>query len=82
MKPIQPALAGRETDRVNAVKIVSTQVEGDDMLRMVALALGVPTEHAEKAQLLSRIEAQIADLKTKLQLVLDRLRSHNLFSAA
>lgn len=50
-----------DRNRVNAVKIVSTQVEGDDMLRMVALALGVPTEHAEKAQLLSRIEAQIAD---------------------
>lgn len=48
-----------DRNRVNAVKIVSTQVEGDDMLRMVANALGVATENAEKAQLLDRIERQI-----------------------
>ena len=30
----------------------------------------------------AQLEAQIADLQTKLQLVLDRLRSHNLISAA
>ncbi|MEK6636942.1 MAG: XrtA/PEP-CTERM system-associated ATPase [Pseudomonadota bacterium] len=50
-----------DRNRVNAVKIVSTQVEGDDMLRMVANALGVPTDNAEKAQLLDRIERQIND---------------------
>lgn len=50
-----------DRNRVNAVKIVSTQVEGDDMLRMVANALGVPTENAEKSQLLDRIERQIND---------------------
>jgi general secretion pathway protein A len=48
-----------DRNRVNAVKIVSTQVEGDDMLRMVAAALGLPTENAEKSQLLDRIERQI-----------------------
>ncbi len=50
-----------DRNRVNAVKIVSTQVEGDDMLRMVANALGVVTENAEKAQLLDRIERQVGD---------------------
>jgi hypothetical protein len=30
----------------------------------------------------AQLEAQIADLQTKLQLVLDRLRSHNLISAS
>ena len=50
-----------DRNRVNAARIVSTQVEGDDMLRMVAQALGLPTEHAEKAQLLDRIERQVRD---------------------
>lgn len=48
-----------DRSRVNAVRIVSTQIEGDDMLRMVALALGQATEQAEKAQLLDRIERHI-----------------------
>lgn len=50
-----------DRNRVNAVKIVSTQVEGDDMLRMVAAALGLPVDGVDKAQLLGRIEAFIAD---------------------
>jgi general secretion pathway protein A len=50
-----------DKNRVNAVKIVSTQVEGDDMLRMVAVALGLPTENVEKAQLIDRIERFIHD---------------------
>jgi general secretion pathway protein A len=50
-----------DRNRVNAVKIVSTQVESDDMLRMVTSALGLPTENAEKSQLLDRIERQIQD---------------------
>lgn len=54
-------MATLDHDRVNAVKIVSTQVEGDDMLRMVAGALGLSTENAEKSQLLDRIERQVGD---------------------
>lgn len=50
-----------DRSRVNAVRIVSTQLEGDDMLRMVALALGIATEQAEKAQLLDRIERYIQE---------------------
>jgi len=43
--------------RLTAVKIVSTQVEGDDMLRLVAQGFGVTDEMLPKAQLLQRIEA-------------------------
>ena len=50
-----------DRNRVHAVKIVSTQLEGDDMLRMVAVALDVPASDTDKAQLLSRIENFIAE---------------------
>src|SRR3546814_19177479 len=40
-----------------AVKVVSTQVEGDDMLRLTAQAFGVPADGADKAVLLGRIES-------------------------
>jgi general secretion pathway protein A len=47
--------------RVQAIRIVSTQVEGDDMLRLTAQGLGLPTEGVEKAQLLDRIERHLMD---------------------
>jgi general secretion pathway protein A len=47
--------------RVAAIRIVSTQVEGDDMLRLTAQGLGLPTEGVEKAQLLDRIERHLTD---------------------
>lgn len=50
-----------DRNRVNAVKIVSTQVESDDMLRMVAIALGIPVDGADKAQLLGRTENFISE---------------------
>ncbi|WP_336972598.1 XrtA/PEP-CTERM system-associated ATPase [Sphingobium aromaticiconvertens] len=42
--------------RLTAVKIVSTQVEGDDMLRLAAQSFGLSADGAPKAQLLQRIE--------------------------
>jgi general secretion pathway protein A len=54
-------MASVDPARVNAVKIVSTSVGRDDMLRMAAQALGIATEGAEKAQLLGRIEAYLND---------------------
>lgn len=42
--------------RLNAIEIVSTQVEGDDMLRLVAQGLGVDTDGTSKALLLDRVE--------------------------
>ena len=43
--------------RLTAVKIVSTQVGGDDMLRLTAQSFGLPTEDMPKAQILRQIEA-------------------------
>ncbi|MEZ5655877.1 MAG: XrtA-associated ATPase [Sphingobium sp.] len=43
--------------RLTAVKIVSTQVEGDDLLRLVAQQFNITDANVSKAQLLQRIEA-------------------------
>lgn len=50
MNTIDPA-------RLTAVKIVSTQVEGDDMLALVAQQFGIADEALPKAQMLKAIEA-------------------------
>lgn len=42
--------------RLTAIKIVSTQVEGDDMLRLAAQGFGIAADGVAKAQLLQRIE--------------------------
>ncbi len=47
--------------RLTAIQIGSTQVEGDDILRLAAQGLGVATEGAAKAQLLARIERALLD---------------------
>ncbi len=47
--------------RVAVVKLVSTQVEGDDVLRLAAQGFDVPTEGVAKAQLLARIESYLVD---------------------
>ncbi|USI72123.1 XrtA/PEP-CTERM system-associated ATPase [Sphingomonas morindae] len=49
-------MAGIDRERLVAIKLVSTQVEGEDMLRLTAQALGLGTEGLAKAQLLERIE--------------------------
>lgn len=54
-------LATIDRERLNAVSIVSTQVEGDDMLRLVAQGLGLPTVGVAKAQLLDRIEQRLGE---------------------
>ncbi|HZG07641.1 MAG TPA: AAA family ATPase [Allosphingosinicella sp.] len=54
-------LATIDRERLNAVSLVSTQVEGDDMLRLAAQGFGLATEGLEKAQLLDRIEQRLAD---------------------
>lgn len=50
-------MATIDPSRLTAVKVVSTQVEGDDMLRLAAQSFGVSVDGAPKAQLLQRIEA-------------------------
>jgi len=54
-------MATIDRQRLNAISIVSTQVEGDDMLRLAAQGLGLATEGVAKAQLLDRIEARLGE---------------------
>lgn len=54
-------LATIDRERLNAISLVSTQVEGDDMLRLTAIGLGIPTTGVPKAQLLDRIEQQMSE---------------------
>ena len=49
-------MASVDKERLQAIKLVSTQVEDEDMLRLTAQALGLGTEGLAKAQLLERIE--------------------------
>ena len=54
-------MATIDRERLNAISLVSTQVEGDDMLRLAALGLGLETGGVMKAQLLDRIEARLRE---------------------
>jgi putative secretion ATPase (PEP-CTERM system associated) len=57
-------LANIDRTRLNAISLVSTQVEGDDMLRLVAQGLGLDTHAVEKGRLLDAVEQQLeADLR-------------------
>ena len=47
--------------RLNAISLVSTQVEGDDMLRLVAQGLGIATGAVEKARLLDAVEQRLEE---------------------
>jgi type II secretory pathway predicted ATPase ExeA len=49
-------MASIDPQRLNAIRLVSTQVEDEDMLRLAAQKLGLATEGLAKAQLLERIE--------------------------
>ena len=54
-------LANIDRARLNAVSLVSTQVEGDDMLRLVAQGLGLDTARVEKARLLDAVEQRLEE---------------------
>jgi putative secretion ATPase (PEP-CTERM system associated) len=54
-------MATIDRERLNAISLVSTQVEGDDMLRLAAQGLGLTTEGVAKAQLLDRLEQRLAE---------------------
>lgn len=49
-------MATVDTSRLTAVQIVSTQVEGDDMLRLVSQQLGLDVHGLQKAELLDQVE--------------------------
>lgn len=52
-------LARIDRNRLNAIEIVSTQVEGDDLLRFVAQGLGLAVEGVSKAALLDQLESTL-----------------------
>jgi putative secretion ATPase (PEP-CTERM system associated) len=52
-------MANIDRERLNAISLVSTQVGGDDMLRLVAQGLGIDTKTVEKARLLDAVERQL-----------------------
>ena len=54
-------MANIDRARLNAISLVSTQVEGDDMLRLVAQGLGITTGGVEKARLLNAVERKLGD---------------------
>jgi general secretion pathway protein A len=54
-------MASIDKARLNAISLVSTQVEGDDMLRLVAQGLGLGTGAVEKARLLDAVEARLEE---------------------
>jgi len=54
-------LANIDRARLNAISLVSTQIEGDDMLRLVAQGLGVDTKAVEKARLLDAVEQRLEE---------------------
>ena len=54
-------MASIDPARLNAISLVSTQVEGDDMLRLVAQGLGVNTGAVEKARLLDAVEQRLEE---------------------
>lgn len=58
-------MATIDRSRLNAINVVSTQVEGDDMLRLAAQGMGLPTEEVEKAQLLERVEHHLEEQARK-----------------
>lgn len=54
-------MATIDRSRLNAIGIVSTQVEGDDMLRLVGQGLGLATAGIAKAQLLDLVERRLEE---------------------
>ena len=53
---VQHLLGTIDKSRLNAISLVSTQVEGDDMLRLAVQGMGIATAGLTKAQLLERAE--------------------------
>jgi general secretion pathway protein A len=52
-------LATIDRERLNAIHIASTQIGGDDLLRLVAQGLGIATAGTEKARLLDAVEQRL-----------------------
>ena len=67
-----------DADKVVAANLVSTQLDADDTLRMVAAAFGVPTKNTDKSALLLSLEAflvKVAQQGKRCLLVVDEAQN-------
>src|SRR5215469_2870685 len=48
-----------------AVRILTTHISGDDMLKIIANGFGLPTDVTDKATLLGRLERHFADQQAR-----------------
>ena len=58
---VQHLLESVDRARLNIINLVSTQVEGDDMLRLAVQGMGIATHGLSKAELLERAENWLED---------------------
>lgn len=75
---VQHLLGTIDAARLNAISLVSTQVEGDDMLRLAAQGMGMDTARLSKAQLLEQVEAWLeeqAGTRKRTLLVVDEAQN-------
>jgi putative secretion ATPase (PEP-CTERM system associated) len=70
---VRSLLQRLDSSKVVAAQLVSTQLGADDLLKLVLTAFGIPSQTADKAQLLARLEAfltgLVADHKRALLIV-------------
>jgi len=62
---VQQLLRRLPIDNVVPVQIVTTQLEADDLVRIVASSFGLPTEASDKATLLIRLEQYLRSLQAE-----------------
>jgi putative secretion ATPase (PEP-CTERM system associated) len=71
-------LAQLNLDRFLTAKVVTTQLEADDLLRIVASAFGIPQEGSDKATLLKKVESFLIEnfrAGKRLLLVIDEAQN-------
>src|SRR5260370_15455545 len=67
-----------DTERFLAVRVLTTQISGDDLLHLVADGFGLRIEHADKATLLRRLEHLFAETQVagkRCLLVIDEVQN-------
>jgi putative secretion ATPase (PEP-CTERM system associated) len=62
---VRALLQQLDQNKVVAVQLVSTMIDGDQLLKAVATAFGVPVRGSEKAELLATLEAFLTSLVTQ-----------------
>lgn len=62
---VRTLLEQLDPDKVVAVQLVSTLIDGDQLLKAVATSFGVPIRGTEKAELLATLEAFLTSLVTQ-----------------